>query len=163
VRNDAPRANQGRIPPPPGHREAPQGEPEAEHHVNGKINGNPARQPRPLVMGTTALTTSVFTLTIRLSTGASNILARRTATTSKRIDRDHHRFWFPGGFYFQVADWDWPMCADWCWDCGDDFVVYEDPDHLGWYMLYNVHTGVLCTCFLISDRKRTGSEPTFIP
>jgi hypothetical protein len=43
--------------------------------------------------------------------------------------------------YFQVADWDWPICADWCWDCGDDFVVYEDPDHMGWYMLYNVHTG----------------------
>jgi len=41
-----------------------------------------------------------------------------------------------------VADWDWPICADWCWDCGDDFVVYEDPDHTGWYMLYNVHTGV---------------------
>ena len=58
------------------------------------------------------------------------------------MDRNLHRFWFPGGFYFQVADWDWPICADWCWDCGDDFVVYEDPDHTGWYMLYNVHTGV---------------------
>jgi len=23
-----------------------------------------------------------------------------------RIDRDHHRFWFPGGFYFEVAAWD---------------------------------------------------------
>jgi len=46
------------------------------------------------------------------------------------------------GFYFEVAPWDWPICADWCWDCGDDFVVYEDPDHTGWYMLYNVHTGV---------------------
>jgi hypothetical protein len=43
--------------------------------------------------------------------------------------------------YFQVADWDWPICADWCSDCGDDFVVYEDPDHMGWYRLYNVHTG----------------------
>jgi hypothetical protein len=60
----------------------------------------------------------------------------------ERFDRDHHRFWFPGGFSFEVAAWDWPICADWCWDCGDDFVVYEDPDHSGWYMLYNVHTGV---------------------
>ena len=61
--------------------------------------------------------------------------------TVVRIDRDHHRFWFPGGVYFEVAPWDWSVCADWCWDCGDDFVVYEDPDHPGWYLLYNVHTG----------------------
>jgi hypothetical protein len=58
-----------------------------------------------------------------------------------RIDRDHHRFWFPGGFGFEVASWDWGLCADWCWDCGDDFTVYEDTDHVGWYLLYNVHTG----------------------
>jgi len=32
--------------------------------------------------------------------------------------------------------------ADWCWDCGDDFVVYEDPDHIGWYLLYDIQTGV---------------------
>ncbi len=31
---------------------------------------------------------------------------------------------------------------DWCWDCDDDFVVYEDPDHNGWSILHNVHTGV---------------------
>jgi hypothetical protein len=29
----------------------------------------------------------------------------------ERFDRDHHRFWFPGGFYFQVADWDWARCC----------------------------------------------------
>jgi hypothetical protein len=57
------------------------------------------------------------------------------------VDRDHRRFRFPGGFYFEVASWDWFVCADWCWDCGDDFLVYEDPDHAGWYLLYNVHTG----------------------
>lgn len=58
-----------------------------------------------------------------------------------RVDRDHHRFWFDGGFFFDVADWDWPLYADWCWDCGDDFVVYEDPDHVGWYLLYDVNNG----------------------
>jgi hypothetical protein len=58
-----------------------------------------------------------------------------------RMDRDHHRFWFPGGFGFEVASWDWGLCSDWCWDCGDDFTVYEDSDHPGWYLLYNIHTG----------------------
>jgi len=58
-----------------------------------------------------------------------------------RIDHDHHRFWLPGGFFFEVAAWDWSICADWCWDCGDDYVIYEDPDHIGWYLLYNAQTG----------------------
>lgn len=35
-----------------------------------------------------------------------------------------------------------PLCADWCRTCGDDFVVYEDQDHIGWYLLYNIHTGL---------------------
>jgi hypothetical protein len=48
-----------------------------------------------------------------------------------RIDHDHHCFWLPGRFFFDVAAWDSPMCADWCWDCGDDYVIYEDPDHIG--------------------------------
>ena len=59
-----------------------------------------------------------------------------------RVEAARHRFWLPGGFAFDVAAWDWPICADWCWDCGDDFVVYADPDHVGWYLIYNVHTGV---------------------
>jgi hypothetical protein len=59
----------------------------------------------------------------------------------QRVDRDHHEFWFPGGFYFQVADWDWLIAADWCWNCGDNFVVYEDPDHPGWYLVYDTETG----------------------
>jgi len=60
----------------------------------------------------------------------------------ERFDRDPHRFWFPGGFSFEIAAWDWPVAAEWCWDCdGDSFVVYDDADHPGWYLLYNAHTG----------------------
>jgi len=58
-----------------------------------------------------------------------------------RVDSDRHWFWFPGGFYFEVAPWDWPFFVDWCGIAAMISVVYEDPDHIGWYLLYNMHTG----------------------
>jgi hypothetical protein len=138
---NVPRANQGHIPPAPPKSQPQHHERMEEHHGNGSVDRSPHvnndhwyghddpgdkryHQDRASGLGHFAHVGPTYRY---------NVI---------RIDRDHHRFWFPGGFDFEVASWDWPLCSDWCWDCGDDFVIYDDPDHVGWYLLYNIHTGV---------------------
>jgi len=49
------------------------------------------------------------------------------------------RFWF-GGFYFSVAPYDVAFCDGWLWN-QDDVIIYDDPDHVGWYLAYNTRLG----------------------
>jgi len=139
-RVSAPRANAGRIPTPPPARSNPRAKPDIERSRDNAVNSTPHvnndhwyghdrpndphyRVGQPFEHGRFAQSGPSYRYGVL------------------RIDREHHRFWFPGGFFFDVALWDWPLCADWCWDCGEDFVIYDDPDHPGWYLLYNIHTG----------------------
>jgi hypothetical protein len=55
---------------------------------------------------------------------------------------NRERFWF-GGFAFSIWPADFGFCDDWNWGT-DQVVVYEDPDHDGLYLAYNVRLGTYC-------------------
>ena len=52
---------------------------------------------------------------------------------------NRERFWF-GSFYWDIAPYDYNIVAGWNW-AGDQIVIYEDPDHVGWYLAYNPRLG----------------------
>lgn len=131
-----PRANQGRLPPPP-ESAVPR---EAERLPTGHVNDTP-HVNHDRWYGHDAASDARFHLDRPFEHGRFAQFGPSYRYKVERIDRDRRMFWLPGGFGFQIAAWDWPLFGDWCWDCGEDFVVYEDSTHPGWYLVYDVDTG----------------------
>ncbi len=52
---------------------------------------------------------------------------------------DPHRFRF-GNWYWSVAPWELGYVDGWLWG-SDDIIIYDDPDHPGWYLAYNTRLG----------------------
>ena len=136
---NAPRANQGRIPAPPPKRE-PRAKPEVERREGGHVNSIP-HVANDHWYGHAKPNDPRFHLDRPFEHGHFANFGPSYRYNVLRIDPNLRRFWLPGGYYFDVAPWDWALASDWCWSCGEDFVVYEDPDHPGWYLLYNLMTG----------------------
>lgn len=52
---------------------------------------------------------------------------------------NRERFWF-NNFFWDIAPYDYNIVEGWNW-MGDQIVIYEDPDHVGWYLAYNPRLG----------------------
>jgi hypothetical protein len=135
-----PRANQGHLPPPPLARSDRTAPPRPEIDERNRINNHP-HVSHDEWYGHDRPDDPRFHLDHPWPAGHFTRFGPSYRYAVTRFDRERHRFWFAGGFGFEVAPWDWILAAEWCWTCGDDFIVYDDPDHPGWYLLYNIYTG----------------------
>jgi len=106
-----PRANQGRIPPPPERRDDHRAKPEPERHETGHMNTLPHVNKNHWY-GHDRPDDRRYHFDHPFEHGRFEHFGPSYRYRMERFDPDHHRFWLPGGFYFEVASWDWPICAD---------------------------------------------------
>ena len=141
VDKNPPRANGGHIPPAPEKRADPAAAREPQKFEDGRSSDRP-HVSNDHFYGHEAPNDPRFHLDKPFPHGKFAHYGPTYRYKVVRYDLAAHRFWFAGGG-FEIASWDWVQCADWNWTGGaDDFVVYLDNDHVGWYMIYNIHTGV---------------------
>jgi hypothetical protein len=145
AREITPRANEGRVPPAPQARSDPAEPRQAERLPTGYVNDTP-HVNHSRWYGHEASSDARFHIDRPFAHGYFAPLGPAYRHGVLKIDQRQHRFWISDGGFFEVAAWEWPLCEDWCWTCGDDFVVYTDPDHAGWYLLYDLQTGAYVHC-----------------
>ena len=134
------RGSQRRVPEPPTRRES-HARPEVDRREGGRVNSMPHVRDDHWY-GHDQPGDRRFRLDHPYEHGRFERFGPSYRYGIERFDLNAHRFWFPGGFSFVVAPADWGVASEWCWDCGgDNFVVYDDPDHPGWYLVYDSLTG----------------------
>jgi hypothetical protein len=134
------RGNGGQVPPPPQAR--PQGgAPEHHTYQNGRVDQRPHVSDNRWY-GHDDRNDSRFHVDRPYEHGRFTNFGTSHPYRFARVDRDRHRFWFNGGFGFEIFPDDWEFASGWCWTCPDDIIIYDDPDHPGWYLVYNTETGV---------------------
>ena len=134
-------ANGGHIPEAPAHRDV-RAKPEIDRRTGGRVNSVPHVHDNHWY-GHDRPNDKRYVIAHPYEHGRFEHFGPSYRYHVDRFDLGAHRFWFPGGFSFEIASFDWDLASSWCWDCpGDNFVVYDDPDHPGWYLVYNAQTGV---------------------
>jgi len=130
--------SQDRVPREPARREAPNVAPEWEP---GREGGGVPYVRGDHWYGLAAPNDPRFHLEHPFEHGRFALAGPSHRYSVLRVDLGARRVWLAGGYSFEIAAWEWAFTAPWCWDCPDEYVIYLDPDHPGWYLLYNIRFG----------------------
>jgi hypothetical protein len=107
--------------------------------IRGDIRKFRKLTPRTINGSDTAAQT--IRITASINRGHTDALQAASDLTSIHAytGGNRKRFWF-NSFYWHIAPYDYNIVADWNW-AADQMLIYEDPDHIGWYLAYNPRFG----------------------